>query len=236
MGVPSSKKQPRLSDMIHDRIKDAIESGQIGVHTRLIDSQLAAELEVSRTPVREALLQLCREGLIEEQTQGYTLPLPSADDAKEIVEARRIIDIAVLRLIIESKQPIDCAQLEDAQRAECDAVEADNFQAFLKANAAFRRAVVAICPNKTIRSLADSLTDQVNVFRTIALASRDSQRIVTKLHDDLIQAMKDRDFNASRRLMETLLDMAAKDFRIELEEVERKIRAASERRRILKAV
>lgn len=65
---------PRINhrQRIHDIIRDRILRGEVGSEDRLVDTATAAEIGVSRMPLREALMQLVSEGYLESTTRGFT--------------------------------------------------------------------------------------------------------------------------------------------------------------------
>ena len=87
-----------LTDHVVDSIRDAILSGKIRPGARLIEEDLAASLQVSRGPVRQAIFRLQQEGLvIHEPHRGATVGEVSEDDVAEIYSLR----LALERLAIE---------------------------------------------------------------------------------------------------------------------------------------
>lgn len=71
--APSQDVGQRLRDRIYDAIRDLVEHGKLLPGQRLTEAHLAERFGVSRTPVREALFQLAREGLLEPLERGYGL-------------------------------------------------------------------------------------------------------------------------------------------------------------------
>src|SRR5271154_4432436 len=69
-----------------------LQRGQVGAHERLVDTSLAVELNVSRMPVREALLRLVHEGYLVGTPRGFMLPQLSVRDIAEIFEVRKLLE------------------------------------------------------------------------------------------------------------------------------------------------
>lgn len=87
----------RLSDKVAARLCDQIEAGAIAAGDRIIEVDIAERFGVSRTPVREALIRLAREGVLEPADRGYALPREDASARRERLAARRVLDIAIAR-------------------------------------------------------------------------------------------------------------------------------------------
>ena len=83
-----------LRQIVYEKIKNVIVSGVIPAGTRLSEVQLAQQLEVSRTPVREAIRQLSESGLVRlTPRRGAYVVLPTARDARELYEIRSALEL-----------------------------------------------------------------------------------------------------------------------------------------------
>lgn len=92
--MPDRKKRPTvefMADIVHERLRDAILSAEFRPNHRLVEEELADWLEVSRTPIREALLRLRQEGLVE-QRKGWIVRDHAPEEMLEIIEARAGIE------------------------------------------------------------------------------------------------------------------------------------------------
>jgi len=85
------------ADDAYERLRDAILNGDIRPNRRLVEEELAAWLEISRTPVREALLRLAQEGLVT-RSRGWLVRDHAPDEILRIVEARAAVEGAAARL------------------------------------------------------------------------------------------------------------------------------------------
>ena len=84
----------------YESLKEKLLSGHFEPRERLTEEHLAAELGVSRTPVREALHKLEQEGLVTPlQTRGFCVPSDSREDMEELFEIRSILEGYALRCV-----------------------------------------------------------------------------------------------------------------------------------------
>lgn len=99
--MPSNKKQDKtslpvkrsvLSDRIIDTVSEAIRRGDYKPGDRLVQDDLAAQLNVSRTPLRDALNDLKRQGLVEEMPRGFRVVKPSLRDLMDMLELLAALD------------------------------------------------------------------------------------------------------------------------------------------------
>lgn len=100
-------------DIVHDRLRDSILAGELEAGAEISQVRLAKEFGVSRTPLREALRMLQREGLIESephrQAQIASFSLP---DLEELYVMRVLLEPAAVRLTIPRLDPDDVAAIE----------------------------------------------------------------------------------------------------------------------------
>ena len=88
---PIQRSPSRLADEAYERLVDALVQGRVGPGDRLIQDRLAEDLDVSRTPVRDALLRLKEEGVIEPAgRRGYIVRRLSDRDVRDLYGARDV--------------------------------------------------------------------------------------------------------------------------------------------------
>jgi DNA-binding GntR family transcriptional regulator len=83
----------RLSDQVHDLLRDAIMNGRVPVTERLTEAKLARQLGISRTPVREALGWLAAAGLLRREDYGFAVQVPSVDGMRQLYELRITLEL-----------------------------------------------------------------------------------------------------------------------------------------------
>ena len=100
MNLRAKLDRPRsLTDLAVERIRNAIVEGRFAFGEQLSEAALALELGVSKTPVREALLQLKRDGLVDIQPQRGTFVFAlDADEVRELTAFRQIVEAEALAL------------------------------------------------------------------------------------------------------------------------------------------
>jgi DNA-binding GntR family transcriptional regulator len=96
-GQPGSRREQVYADL-----RRRLMVGEFGMQTRLGEERLAAELGVSRTPVREALIRLAADGLLARRDSGYYPVLPDLTDLRDLYELRVTIELRGLARAIES--------------------------------------------------------------------------------------------------------------------------------------
>jgi DNA-binding GntR family transcriptional regulator len=156
MPVPPTNLPPRplLRDEVRSRLRDAIVDGTLAPGEQLRDLELAEWLGVSRTPIREALLDLARSGLVEASPGRSTVVAP-VDDAA--VRAAAAVVAAMHRVaVIESTPRLtneDLARMTDANAAFSAAHAAGDTDAALAADRAFHAVAVDRADNAAVRTV-----------------------------------------------------------------------------------
>src|SRR5215475_14503790 len=107
---------PELStEVVHDRLRRAILRGELDPKVPISQVQLAARLGVSRTPLREALRMLQREGLIDsEPNRRVRVAELSLADLEQLYAARVLIEALAVRMTVPAYTAADLAELKDA--------------------------------------------------------------------------------------------------------------------------
>jgi GntR family transcriptional regulator of vanillate catabolism len=100
-------RNSRLMEAIRGQLRDLIIAGTLPPGSVLLQQELAERLGVSRTPLREALISLEQEGLVESSSSGKTRVTELSDaDARESMQAREVVDGIVARLLAQRGLPV----------------------------------------------------------------------------------------------------------------------------------
>jgi DNA-binding GntR family transcriptional regulator len=145
------KSRTRLVDEVVEVLRDRIYEGDYPPGAPIRQEQLAAELNVSRTPLREALRMLEREGLVK-VAPGRGLRVVNADlrELLDAYEAREMVDGLAARLAARRCDPETRAQLEAIVAGQAAALEPWTPVAYTAANVAFHRAIVEASGNEHV--------------------------------------------------------------------------------------
>ncbi len=148
---------------MHARLRDAIVDGSLAPGEQLRDGDLAARLGVSRTPVREALLELARAGLVQATPGRSTVVAPidpaAVRDAQAVVGALHAVAV---RAAVPRLTPAQLDEMRTANDAFAAAQRAGDLQGALEADDRFHRVAVAAADNTAV---ADVLAQYEPVLR-----------------------------------------------------------------------
>ena len=176
----------RLKQAIEDEIVD----GRLALGARLDEVQLAERFGVSRTPIREALIQLTMTGLVETKPRkGATVSAPEPQHLLAMFETMAEIEASCGRLAARRLIPEDEAALRDALAACARAAEAGDTEAYYQENYVFHTVVYRACRNAFLGEQARQLSRRLAPFRRLQLRVR--QRLAQSLaeHAEIVEAI-----------------------------------------------
>ena len=215
-----------LADQVYQTLREHLGSHVIRPGQPMQEASLALRLGVSRTPVREALSRLLSEGLVAVEGRSFVVPILSDGDVDEIYQLRGILEPAALALVAHLNcEPGVWQELErafaDAQAAHANS-DAD---AFREANAAFHQAWQGLVPNQRLIHAIEFYAGHVRYLRVLTLGSAAARKATLSGMKKIHAALRRRDAAAAERVMREHLGTARKFLRVELDAMEREVRA-----------
>lgn len=189
-------KVDTLNNQAYDILKEKILKKELAPGTRLVDSQLAEEFGISRTPLRDAIRKLEEEGLVVSTAgkKGYYVYQPSAKDINEIFELRLMLDIEAVTKVIKEVLPQNPESLElvkDVYYAEITPGQ------FVSRDEDFHDTLIRLCGNSRLIAIYTDLRNQTRAFRSAT--SRDQNRIekAHSFHERIFNGICNRDLEAA---------------------------------------
>jgi DNA-binding GntR family transcriptional regulator len=202
LGEHPDRKQPLRETILQHLIED-IRTGRLGDGERLSEVHLARRFEVSRTPIREALVQLEKLGFVVLQKNvGGVVRKMTPQGVREIFEIIATLEgQAVESCGVRGLGPDDWAGLDDLQQ-RLTALAADRqFQAYFDLNHNFHAFFTEKCGNQALHEMVRQQRERV--YRIVSRGSTIPVRIdlYLDMHRDVIQALRDGKPEAAGRLM-----------------------------------
>ncbi len=198
-----------LADRVYNQLRDNIGSHHIRPGERLQEVSLAAQLGVSRTPVREALARLESEGMIVVEGRGFVVPELTDTDIAEIYELRFLLEPAAARsAVAEVTGTSDLASMSSAIDDAVAAEKSGDFRAFLEANSRFHYAWRALVPNRRMSKLLDQYVGHVRFLRVLTLGDPAARKAALTGMKYIHAAFKKRDADAAATAMHKHLEAA----------------------------
>jgi DNA-binding GntR family transcriptional regulator len=183
-----------------DILREAIIRGELEPGEAIKDSELAARMGLSRTPVREAIAKLADAGLIELKPGVYTRVAPlDHRDVQATLDILRVLDDLAVRTAVPALTVDDLAEMRDTNARFADAVALQDVAAALDADDAFHGVLVRGSGNPVLVRLIDQLHPTIHriLFRKFStlLGGRDT----VEHHNELIELCAKRDAAAAAR-------------------------------------
>ena len=157
-----------------------------------LESALALELGMSRTPVREACIRLANEGLVEVVPRHGMRVLPvSPSDMREIYEILTSLESMAAELVAQSRPTsAELAPLEKASRDMERALKRDDLYAWAEADERFHRHLLEMCGNAKLAGIVFNYWDRAHRARMVTLRLRPRPVNSTREHLAIVQAIR----------------------------------------------
>ncbi|MDZ5076843.1 GntR family transcriptional regulator [Nesterenkonia sp. HG001] len=203
MPVPVARGVHRrglLRDEVYRSIRQAIVTGELGPGEQLRDTQLEDWLGVSRTPIREALLRLERDGLVSAQPGRRTTV--AAEDPERVAQARDVAatlhELAV-RTAAERLTDADLTQMDTANDRLRQALETHDAPGAVAADEAFHAVVVGRARNPVLQETLDQVVALLRRSEHLHFGSMTGTASPDQ-HDQILAALQDGDAEEAVRL------------------------------------
>ena len=194
-----------LWESIADLVRGAILSGEFEPGSKLVETDLAERFGTSRGPIREAIRELAREGLVTElPRRGTLVSTLTANDLSEVYAVRQALEVAASRVVIARAADEELRALEEHLAALESPPPGAGYLDQAVHDLAFHRSLVALARNERMSTMYEQmLTQTMLLLRT---ASLENPALRTDLrraaHRDILQALIDRDEAAARAALE----------------------------------
>jgi DNA-binding GntR family transcriptional regulator len=175
VGIEAYRRAPSMRESIIATLRAAVISGELTPDVVYSAPTLAEQFGVSATPVREAMIDLAKEGLIEVvRNKGFRITELDARELDELAELRMLIEVPTARRIAEAG--IDHERL-DALRPVAQAIEdaaaAHDLIAYVSADLQFHAGLLALAGNHHLVETVRSLRSKSRLYGIKTLADRD---------------------------------------------------------------
>ncbi|HYM68123.1 MAG TPA: GntR family transcriptional regulator [bacterium] len=198
----------RLGDLVYESLVEAIASGRVPDGSKLYEDEIARQMGVSKTPVREALRHLAKDGLVEADL--HRTPMVRAltrQDIDEIYRVREYLEPLVVRLVTErpgGPQFAELLALQEGMEARFSDSNSVDLSGSVQYNQAFHRALVAASGSERLRAIMEPLWAQ---FLRLSFLSHRTYRLPGKQaraiseHRGVLEAIRAGDAPRGEQLM-----------------------------------
>jgi len=200
LGVDLSQRRP-LRDEAYAVLRQAILSGQFKPGDHLIEREIAAQLGLSRSPVREAFRRLEQEHLVMATRQGLVVQELTPRDAQELYQIRQQLEALVARLAACNFRPEHLPLLEEILSRTVEAIAANDSALISAEGIKFHEALAEIAGNNHLKRLLASITEEIHRFRTLYVNIPARSQSALAEHQQILAAVTAHDQDLAARLM-----------------------------------
>jgi DNA-binding GntR family transcriptional regulator len=189
-----------LREAVYDALTEMIITRELQPGVHLVESELAAQLGVSRQPVREALQRLQTEGWVDlRPALGAFVHVPTDAEADQLLAVRTLLEAESARLAAQSATPEQVEQLWEVQHTGEKSLVDDDQEGLVAANAALHAHVVAMSGNTVLADLIASVDRRVRWYYLPIARARGKD--AWDEHAELIDAIASRNSGRAGELM-----------------------------------
>lgn len=217
--VPGRKS---LGQHVFENLKQAIIRGEVAPGDRLVESRLADALDISRTPVREAIHKLEREGLLRKLPKGgFAVMNLSREDIEETFGIRCVLESYAARLAAENYSEEELLPLEEKIREFQKFLDKGQLDELPRINTEFHSLFYSLSRSPKLIKMINDLRDQIFRFRKILLKKDKWAEASNEDHRKMLEAIRERDVNRVERVVKKHI---ARGQRIVLNALEERIK------------
>lgn len=198
-----------LRELVLEAIREAIISGTLQPRERLMEIQLAEELGVSRTPVREALRKLELEGfIVMVPRKGAYVADISFKDIADIFEIRVALEGLAAGLAAERITPEEVEEMERLLAEKSDAINKIDMEKLVDVDTKFHESIYKASRNERLNSIISNLREQIQRFRIRSLAYPGRMKESLDEHRSIVEAIEASDSQQARQLAQEHIENA----------------------------
>lgn len=190
-----------LREVVGETLRDAIITGVLQPGERLMEIQLAEELGVSRTPVREAIRKLELEGfVVMVPRRGTYVADLSLKDANEVFEIRTALDVLAAGLAAERITDEELEELERMLVHIGEYIDTENMDKLVEADSQFHDLLYKASRNDRLVGFISNLREQLTRFRAISIAYPGRLIKTWEEHRRLVEAIAQRNSDLAMQI------------------------------------
>ncbi len=183
-----------LRDVVFNTLRQAILRGELKPGERLLEIQLANELGVSRTPIREAIRKLELEGLVVMVPRKSAVVAEITEKSlRDVLEVRRALEELAMKLACERIQDKEIEELKMAQKEFADVLKTGDVTEGAEADVKFHDIIYRATDNERLIQLLYNLREQMYRYRVEQLKRKDFHDTLLAEHQYIIETLEKRD-------------------------------------------
>lgn len=204
----TSSRHQTLTWHVYQDIVRLISSGRLAAGSRLDEQQIAEELGVSRTPLREAITRLVTDGLVENRPyRGNFVRHFTTKEVFDLYEVRKGLESMAVRAAMPHLEESSIARLREILDEIDTALRERDLDAYGLADQQFHETIAELSGNTTLISMLNQIGGQIQLIRTMANQNPDVVEITAMERPEIVDAMTVGDVARATRLMEEHIEL-----------------------------
>ncbi|MGN0711253.1 MAG: GntR family transcriptional regulator [Anaerovoracaceae bacterium] len=189
-----------LREIVYEELKLQILTGKIEPGTRMMEVELAEDMGVSRTPIREAIRKLEKEGLVViEPRKGAYASQISTEDMVDILEVRQTMEGMAAEIAAKNVNPDQLKQIEETEELYSRAIKTGNTADMIYYDAKFHKMIVEASNNKILLQLIEPLQEMALRFRYLYYDDSKRAAKMPNEHQHIIEAIASGDSDKAKK-------------------------------------
>jgi len=201
-----------IRDKVYSVLSDAIFQGKLKPEERLVESKLAKVMKVSRTPVREAIIELEQKGLVvPSPPKGVKVaPLPTMKDLTEFYDIRGVLRGLAARKAAKNITMKEITRLEENIKKMEALLLGKSFRRIAKLNIEFHQIIERCSKSKELILLLENLHKRLGENFAVIISRRERQKEAIKEHKAILEVLLKKDATLAEQLMKKHAENAKK--------------------------
>lgn len=209
-----------LREMVFESLREAIIQGRLKPGERLMEIQLAEEMGVSRTPVREAIRKL--------ELEGFVVMIPRKGAYVAGISVKDIVDVFEVRAALEAlaaglaAERITADEIEDLERSlvKITEIKSGDINTLVENDKIFHDIIYRSSRNQRLQQIVTLLSEQIQRFRTTSLAQPGRTKGAIEEHRQMVEAISERNVELAMGLAREHIENAEQILLSALQEAE----------------
>ncbi|MDO4489249.1 MAG: GntR family transcriptional regulator [Eubacteriales bacterium] len=208
-----------LKELVFTTLKKAIIKGELQPGDRLMELQLAEKMGVSRTPIREAIHKLAKEGLVTLiPRKGAEVAGISGKTLRDVLQVRTNLEIMAFKLAYENITPEQLKELDERRIAFDNAADGEDTILMAELDENFHFVIYDAAGNNKLREILANLKESMYRYRLEYLKSHKYRDVLKDEHKAMVESLRDRNLEKGLVMIERHIDNQEKAVLLKLKE------------------
>ena len=205
------KDNPTIRNQVLEQLRNLILTNEINPGERLREEKLASEIGVSRTPIREALHILEREGFLEAIPRvGYVVRTPKIEDFDEIIEIRKALEPITAIFAAKRLNPSIKKELMNNIKKSKEVIHRGNNKKFSELNQEFHAIIDNASGKRWLQEINTTLRNYMLFYRISNILNKEMAKTSIIQHENIVKAIMSKSEEKIRKTICSDLDVLKK--------------------------